>query len=166
MTKFGYYLTIFLHNLYLFFMLQQRNVSQTTVRISHSKRDDAWLLSRLDNLWETYFQNVAQVNPVFIRFGRYSKYRLGSIRLDRHTKYSYITITGMFKDPSIPAEVVDHTIGHELCHYAHGFSSPKPRLHRYPHHGGVIKKEMESRGMHKLVKAYAVWLKEYRKSLR
>ena len=129
-------------------------------------RDDKWLLSRLDHLWSTYFESVSQVNPVFIRFGRYSKFRLGSIRLDPVTKKSYITITSLYKDPKIPVEVVDHTIGHELCHYTHGFSSPKPKLHRFPHHGGVIKREMEERGMQRLVKAYAIWLKGYRKNLR
>jgi hypothetical protein len=139
-----------------------RNTSQ---RISSSKRDDQWLFDRLAYLWKTYFPDVKQINPVSIKFGRYSKFRLGSIRLDRHTKHSFITITGMFKDPSIPVEVVDHTIGHEMCHYTHGFSSPKPRLHKYPHSGGIIKKEMESRRMHKLVRAYSLWLKVYRKTL-
>lgn len=134
-------------------------------KLSKSRRDDVWLLSRLNHLWDTYFSNIDQDNPVVIRFGRYSKYRLGSIRLERTSKTSFITITGMFKDESIPVEVVDHTIGHELCHYAHGFSSFKERLHKYPHSGGVIKKEMESRGMHSLVKAYARWLEEYRKTL-
>lgn len=136
-----------------------------SLKIAKSGRDDAWLLSRLDHLWTNYFSDVAQINPVFIRFGRCSKYRLGSIRLDHTSKKSFITITGMFKDPSIPVEVVDHTIAHELCHYTHGFSSPKPRLHKYPHHGGVIKKELEDRNMHKLVKAYSNWLKDYRKTL-
>ncbi len=133
-------------------------------KISQSNRNDQWLLARLDQLWSDYFNNVSQVNPIFIKFGRYSRFRLGSIRLDRITKRSYITISGMFKDPSVPVEVVDHTIAHELCHYAHGFSSPKPRLHQYPHHGGVIKKELEARSLHHLVKAYQMWLKEYRKS--
>lgn len=133
--------------------------------ISTSSRDDDWLLSRLDHLWKNYFKAVKQINPVFIRFGRYSKLRLGSIRLERYSKNSYITVTGMFRDPSIPLEVVDHTIAHELCHYAHGFSSPNPRLHKFPHHGGVIKKELEARGLHHLVKAYDAWLKEYRKTL-
>jgi hypothetical protein len=142
-----------------------RSTNSTSKRISNSKRDDKWLLARLDYLWRTYFDDVKQVNPVHIKFGRYSKFRLGSIRLDRHTKNSFITITGMFRDPTIPAEVVDHTIGHELSHYTHGFSSPKPRLHKYPHSGGIIKKEMESRHMHKEVKAYAEWLKQYRKTL-
>lgn len=144
---------------------QKASVNSTSICISTSKRDDVWLLSRLDYLWSNYFSNVAQINPVFIRFGRYSKYRLGSIRLERTTKKSYITITGMFKDPNIPIEVVDHTIAHEMCHYTHGFSSPKPRLHKYPHHGGVIKKELEGRNLYHLTKAYDEWLKEYRKTL-
>ena len=147
-------------------MRSRRSANFTSIRISQSKRDDAWLLSRLDFLWSNFFDNVKQVNPVFIHFGRYSRFRLGSIRLERTSKHSFITITGMFKDESIPVEVVDHTIAHELCHYAHGFSSPNPRLHKYPHHGGVIKKELENRGLQYLVKAYVLWLKSYRKSLR
>lgn len=143
------------------------NSTKTTLseRISKTSRDDAWLISRLDYLWTNFFSDVAQVNPVYIHFGRYSKYRLGSIRLERVSKKTYITITGMFKDERIPTEVVDHTIAHEMCHYTHGFSSPKPRLHKYPHHGGVIKKELEARNLHKLVKSYDVWLKAYRKTL-
>jgi hypothetical protein len=146
-------------------MPAKRTANNTSIRISTSKRDDKWLLNRLDHLWSSYFSNVAQANPVFIRFGRYSKYRLGSIRLEKTSKQSFITITGMFKDERIPMEVVDHTIAHELCHYAHGFSSPRPRLHKFPHHGGIIKKELESRDMHKLVKAYEKWLNAYRKTL-
>ena len=128
-------------------------------------RDNIWLLSRLDHLWTNYFPDVYQTNKVFIKFGRYSKLRLGSIRMERVSKSSYITITGMFRDERIPVEVIDHTIAHELCHYTHGFSSPKTRLHRYPHHGGVIRQELENRGLYNLVKAYAVWKKDYRKLL-
>lgn len=129
------------------------------------KRDNNWLLSRLDFIWGKYFSDTTQTNKVFIKFGRYAKYRLGSIRLNRKTKASFIVITSMFKDPKIPAEVVDHTIGHELTHYAHGFSSIQPRLHRYPHAGGVVKKEMMERGMGYLHKAYKEWVKGYRKEL-
>ena len=128
-------------------------------------RDDNWLLSRLDLLWSKHFSELTQANPVHIKFGRYSKYRLGSIKLNRKTEHSYITITGMFKSIRIPVEVVDHTIGHELTHYAHGFSSKRVRLHRYPHAGGVVKKEMEQRGMGYLNDAYKRWIKEYRKKL-
>ena len=128
-------------------------------------RDNIWLLSRLDHLWSNYFPDVSQVNKVFIKFGRYSRLRLGSIKMNPTTKSSYITITSMFKDPSIPAEVIDHTIAHELCHYTHGFSAPKVRMHRYPHHGGVIKKELEARNLGYLSRAYSQWTKEYRKLL-
>lgn len=128
-------------------------------------RDNKWLLSRLDLIWSKYFSDIPQTNKVFIKFGKFAKYRLGSIRLDKRTKASFITITSMFKDLKIPSEVADHTIGHELVHYAHGFSSTHPRLHRYPHAGGVVKKEMKERGMGHLYEAYQNWIKEYRKKL-
>lgn len=129
-------------------------------------RDDNWLLSRLDFIWNKYFPDIPQNNRVYIKFGRFAKYRLGSIRLNKKTKISIITITAMFKDLNIPREVVDHTIGHELVHYAHGFSSVSPKLHRYPHAGGVVKKEMEVRGMRHLYIAYKDWIRKYRQTLR
>ncbi len=128
-------------------------------------RDNYWLLSRLNDLWSNYFSDVVRENPIIIKFGRYSKYRLGSIKLHRHSGYSFITITGMFKDLSIPPEVVDHTIAHELTHYAHGFSSQKTRLHKYPHAGGVVRREMSERGMQHLNDAYRQWVKIYREQL-
>ncbi|OGE25590.1 hypothetical protein A3C26_03525 [Candidatus Daviesbacteria bacterium RIFCSPHIGHO2_02_FULL_39_12] len=124
-------------------------------------RDNNWLLSRLDDLWSHYFADVSQDNPVLIGFGRYSKYRLGSIKMERRGHRSKITITGMFKNPNIPTAVVDHTIAHELVHYTHGFSSKKVRLHRYPHAGGIVNKELEQRGMGFLTKAYKSWIKKY-----
>lgn len=129
------------------------------------KRDNAWLNSRLDYIWDNFFVDVAQENEVRIKFGRSSKYRLGSIRYLPKSKVSVITITGMFKKDSMPIEIVDQTIAHELCHYAHGFSSPKIRLHKYPHHGGIINKELRNRHLECLIKAYSAWVKEYRKTL-
>lgn len=128
-------------------------------------RDNSWLLSRLDSLWSKYFEDVTQENPIFIRFGRYSKFRLGSIRLDSRTNKSYITLTGMFKSPNIPQLVIDHTIAHEMIHYAHGFSSKRVRLHKYPHAGGIVQKEMKKRGMGQLIDGYRSWVKVYRKRL-
>lgn len=72
----------------------------------------------------------------------------------------------MFKDTSIPVEVVDHTIAHELCHYTHGFSSPKKQLHKYPHSGGVIQQELAERNLQHLSRAYKIWIKKYREILR
>lgn len=128
-------------------------------------RDNSWLLSRLDYLWSKHFPDISQTNPVFIRFGKYSKYRLGSIKLQRRSDKSFITITGMFKKDSIPSEVVDHTIAHELVHYAHGFSSRRARLHKYPHAGRIVNKEMKNRGMAYLLDAYHAWVKDYRQQL-
>ncbi len=132
---------------------------------SRDSRDNKWLISRLDHIWSHYFADVDQVNPILIKFGRYSKYRLGSIKLSRRTNKSLITITGMFKDEKIPSEVVEHTLAHELVHYAHGFSSKRTRLHKYPHAGGIVQREMNERGMGYLNKAYRVWVKDYKKKL-
>src|SRR5690242_11590564 len=98
-------------------------------------RDNYWLLTRLNTIWGSYFNNVVRENPMIIKFGRYSKLRLGSIKLQRHSGVSLITITAMFKDPDIPTEVIDHTIAHELVHYTHGFSSKRKRLYKHPHAG-------------------------------
>lgn len=136
------------------------------MRLKYAYRDNNWLLARLDDLWTSYFDDIETLNPVFIRFGRFSKYRLGSIKLNRRTGASLITITGMFKSARIPQQVVDHTIAHELVHYAHGFSSNKKRLHKYPHAGGVVDKEMRSRGMGYLLEAYKKWVKEYREQFQ
>ncbi len=141
-------------------------VSLSKLRTADSKRDDIWLLTRLDYLWSNFFSDVSQDNPIFIAFGRYSKYRLGSIKFDRSNKKSYITITAMFKDTSIPVEVVDHTIAHELCHYTHGFSSPKEQMHKFPHHGGVIQKELSDRNLKYLSIAYRSWIRKYRNLLK
>ena len=128
-------------------------------------RDNKWLLSRLDYIWSNYFPNIKQTNRVFIRFGRNTRFRLGSIKLDKKTNYSIVTLSGMFRNPTVPQEVIDHTIAHELCHYTHGFSSTRPRLHKYPHHGGVIKRELKIRGLGHLVIAYKDWVRRYRKQL-
>lgn len=135
------------------------------IRTSIVARDNKWLLSRLDFVWSKFFADVVQENPVHIRFGRYSKFRLGSIKFDKKTGKSYVTITSMFKDEKIPVEVIDHTLAHELAHYAHGFSSKKVKLHKYPHAGGVVRGEMIRRGMGELIKGYKDWIKLYRRKL-
>jgi hypothetical protein len=129
-------------------------------------RNNAWLLARLDYLWSNFFPDISQDNPVYISFGKYSKFRLGSIKYDPKKGNSQITITAMFKDQNIPVEVVDHTIAHELCHYTHGFSSPKQKMHKYPHSGGVIKRELEERNLGNLYIAYQKWVKIYKIQLQ
>lgn len=128
-------------------------------------RDNQWLLFRLEEIWRNHFPEVKQVNPVSISFGREATYRFGSIRLNFETGKSQILINGRFRDTQYPQEVIDHTIAHELVHYAQGFSSPNPRLHRYPHRGGVIDRELGDRGLHHLVVFYKKWVKDYVKAL-
>lgn len=147
-------------------------------------RDNHWLREQLQYLLKTYFTNVAITNSLEIRFGREAKFRFGSIRLvapkgielsklirltkliktDKPQK-SIITITSMFAAESVPASVVRYTIAHELCHWAHGFSSTNKRLFKYPHHGGIVNRELKERGAEELVQAFKRWLKEYRKEI-
>lgn len=140
-------------------------------------RDNAWLQEQLDHLLETYFADVALNNPVEIKFGREAKFRFGSIRLVKPRglrraslallgklgpQKSAITVTSLFVRESVPVKVVQYTIVHELCHYAHGFSSTNKRLFKYPHHGGVVNRELKERGAEELIGAFKKWLKDYR----
>ena len=146
-------------------------------------RDHEWLKKQLEHLLKTYFSDVVITNPIEIRFGREAKFRFGSIRLlkprgfrslkllkslklsDEKPQKSIITITSMFARETVPVSVVDYTIAHELCHYAHGFSSSNRRLFKYPHHGGIVNRELRDRGARHLITAFKTWLKDYRKKV-
>src|SRR4030042_7048576 len=150
-------------------------------------RNNAWLEKQLDFLLKKYFVNVKLTNPIEIKFGREAKYRFGSIKLyrgarrnkrarrargqienlkfkiknlkNRVPQKSIITITSMFARESVPAGVVRYTICHELCHYAHGFSSTNKRLFKHPHHGGIVNKELRERQAEDLILVFKKWLK-------
>lgn len=143
-------------------------------------RENNWLEEQLQYLLNKYFANVTITNPIVIQFGREAKYRFGSIKLlkkrrrgirsllngkDEEPQKSIITITKMFARDDIPVEVVQYTICHELCHYTHGFSSANRRLFKYPHHGGIINKELTARGAEELIPHFKKWLKEYRSAI-
>jgi len=143
-------------------------------------RDNAWLAKQLESLLNKYFSDVKLTNPLEIRFGREAKYRFGSIKLykpkggglrrlfdpKKPPEKSLITVTSMFAKDKIPEEIVQYTIGHELCHYAHGFSSYNKRMFAHPHHGGVINAELTKRGARHLITAFKKWLKNYRETIR
>lgn len=132
------------------------------------KRDDAWLFQRLDEIWDGHFSDIPQHNDVVIKFGRKARQRLGSIKqemksvkdLANKNRKTIIIINGLFKDSAVPEYVVTATIAHEMCHYAHGFSSPLEQKHSYPHYGGIVTKEMKLRGFEKEIKLQKKWLKE------
>lgn len=124
-------------------------------------RDKDWLKYRLETIWVKHFPDVKLKNNVFVKFGRKSKTRLGSIRLYRakENPSTTITITGYFTDPAIPEYVVDAVLAHELTHYAQGFCSPHQQAYRHPHRGGVVKNELVGRGLADLLKAEKKWIK-------
>jgi hypothetical protein len=123
-------------------------------------RNDTLLRDRMKYLWKEYFADVSKSNKVHIKFGRKAVKRLGSIRQKIDQTDTIILLNGHFKDESIPQYVVDATIIHELCHYAHGFSSPLPQLSRFPHRGGMVDREFSRRGLDNLLKQETSWLNE------
>jgi hypothetical protein len=122
-------------------------------------RDNDWLEGELEGLLRGPFADVEIVNPILIKFGRKARTRFGSIRL-LPSGESSIQINGVFRDHKVPAEVVQATIAHELAHYAHGFSSGHEQAHDHPHQGGVVDRELRSRGLGKLVTFQKRWAKE------
>jgi hypothetical protein len=131
-------------------------------------------------VWEEYFNDIPRKNFVLTKFGRYAKRQLGCIKFaDEKSKVksllkkykedissqdissvSIIVLTGYFKDLIVPEFVLISTISHEICHYAHGFNSPLPKKYKYPHRGGVVRKEMVNRGLLKIFIESEDWLKE------
>ncbi|MCL5093873.1 MAG: hypothetical protein M1355_01985 [Patescibacteria group bacterium] len=130
-----------------------------------NRRDDAYLQGRLDMIWDRYFSDIEQKNDVKIKFGRRARTRLGSIRQESREhlnsfKPTTIIINGLLKDEKIPEFLIDSVIAHEMVHYTHGFASPHERKYATPHAGGVIKKEMQRRGLEDLFVLQKKWLKE------
>lgn len=161
-------------------------IGSTTYRLTKKgktkKRTNLWLAERMYNLWEEHFADVPRTNIVLIKFGRSSSSQLGSIKWANRTtriksllrrksireyaeaqddkRITVITVTKRFKDPNIPEYVVDSTIAHEMVHYTHGFSSPLKQRYRHPHKGGLIRKELEARGLGELYRDAKKWLKD------
>lgn len=128
-------------------------------------RDNIWLGKKLENIWRQYFFDVEKINNVAIKFGKKARSRLGSIKQlhSYHLKNkndSVITLTAYFKDERVPEYIIDSTIAHELCHYAHGFSSPHPQQTKHPHSGGVVDNELKGRGFTVQLENQKKWLKE------
>lgn len=143
-------------------------------------RDDKFLEEMLYELWENHFCDVPRQNLVVIKFGKYSKRQLGSIKLAREgTKIkglmkkredelhaqdiqsvTVITITRYFQHDIVPEFIIRSTIAHELCHYTHGFHSPLQKQFDHPHQGNVINKELAKRDLLEEQLKADIWLKE------
>jgi len=143
-------------------------------------RDNKYLENLLYDLWDNHFCDVPRKNLVVIKFGKYSKRQLGSIKLaNKYTKIkglmrkrkeelevqdeksvTVITVTRYFQNEIVPEFVIRATIAHELCHYTHGFQSPLEKRFDHPHRGNVIKKELAKRDLLDQEKETEKWLKE------
>jgi hypothetical protein len=120
-------------------------------------RNDQWLKEKLGIIWSDHYGDIKKTNVVTIKFSRRCMGRLGSIRLVNNT-VSEIRINGVLKDKGIPEYVCDAVIAHELTHYVHGFGSKRPQLYKFPHRGGVVTREMISRGLGETHKEAKQWI--------
>lgn len=134
-------------------------------------RDNTWLAERLKILHERYFSDVPIKNKVLVRFGRASRTRFGSIIAKPHRGHeqpvTFISINGLFRDEIVPDYVIDATLMHEFVHYTHGFHSPLERQFKHPHKGGIVNREIRTRGAGHILDQQTVWVKkEYKAFLR
>lgn len=124
-------------------------------------RTNNFLEKLLTAIWADFFYDVPRLNQVIIKFGPRAKKRLGSIRrinlCDRGFD-TLILINGYFRNNEIPEYVISATIAHEICHYLHGFSSPLPKLSKYPHKGGLVEIELKHRNLSRLLEKEKKWL--------
>ncbi len=134
----------------------------------------------LYEVWEEYFSDVPRKNLIIVKYGKFSKQRLGSIKWCQNLKgvkgiykhfekehlvqddkrITLIILTRYFSLPGVPPYVIKTTLAHELVHYTHGFNSPLPKLFKNPHQGGIIKREIIKRGLAKEYKLSEEWLKK------
>jgi hypothetical protein len=134
-------------------------------------RTNQWLADYLQELYLDYFTDIPIPNKLVVRFGRKSRSRFGSIIAKPEPitgkLVTYIAINHLFRDPEVPDYVIGATLLHEFTHYAHGFHSPLPRKHTHPHRGGVVDKEIISRGGKHLLEQQEAWIKHsYRDFLK
>ncbi|HLJ55950.1 MAG TPA: hypothetical protein VKT77_13000 [Chthonomonadaceae bacterium] len=124
-----------------------------------AQRDDAWLTERVSLIRQVHFADVPQGYPIVSRFGIRARNRFGSI--GARAGQSIILINRLFADPFVPDFVVDGTLAHELAHYAHGYGSGLPLLHKDPHRGGVVDQELERRGLGDVNRNAEAWRRRY-----
>lgn len=124
-------------------------------------RSATWLEAQLQDFLKGSFADLEVCNRLEIHWGRAAQRRFGSIKMSRDQRVSTITINGLFRDESIPEQIIQATLAHELAHYAHGFSSPLPRKYKSPHAGGVIDRELRKRGLGLLSAYEKQWTKNH-----
>jgi hypothetical protein len=119
------------------------------------------LTAYLNRIWGEHFIDIPRVNTVHIGYCFPWKSRLGLIRLSLDQNTTFIGINSLLQLPQVPDYVLITTIAHELAHYAHGFGSPLPRQHKYPHANGVVERELESRELGECLRCCNRWIDKH-----
>jgi len=123
-------------------------------------RDDKWLKQRMEDIWSFLFSDVERKNNVIIKFKGKWKNKFGHIKKLKN-KNTEIGINSFFRNEIIPEDIIHLTIAHEIIHYAHGFNSPYTKLFKYPHQGGVVRKELLRRGFGNSIKEEKEFIKKW-----
>ena len=121
-------------------------------------RDEQWLNQRFEQIWQLFFPDVEKKN-IYIRWKGNWKNKFGHITKTKKGQ-TEIAINKLFKNFQVPEDVIKLTIAHEIVHYSHGFYSHLPKLHKYPHQGGIVEKELKKRGFTYMLKKEKQWQKK------
>ena len=121
-------------------------------------RNNIWLESKLEIIWQKLIPEIEKENKVNIDFGRFWKNKFGQISLQKDSS-TKILINSYFRNEQIPEYIIDLTIAHELIHYMHGFQSPRQQQFKYPHQGNIVNKELKQRGFGILLELEKNWVK-------
>ena len=122
-------------------------------------RDNKYLLFCLKEIIAQYFYDLNLCHNLEIKFSRANRRVMGSVRYLKRQKTSLIRVNGYLRNSALPGFLINAIIAHELCHLVHGFSSYQKPKYRYPHHGGIIKRELKNRGLLELDRKLKKWLK-------
>ena len=120
-------------------------------------RDDAWLETRFNQIWQLFFPDVEKRN-ISIRWKGRWKNKFGHITSKQGR--AEIAVNKFFKDIRVPEEVIKVTIAHEIVHYSHGFHSHLPKQYRHPHKGNIVNKELIKRGFRHEISRERAWYKK------
>jgi hypothetical protein len=124
-------------------------------------RDARWLRDEVDDIWRRYFADVPRVNAVEVAFRRPWMRRLGVISLSEDESTTRIGVNSLLAHNDAPYCLTLITVAHELVHYGHGFGSPLPRRYAHPHRGGIVPRELRSRGLTDELEEYGGWIQQH-----
>jgi len=133
----------------------------TDAEAIEQETEERELTAFLNRIWWKHFIDIPRANTVEIDYCFPWKSRLGLIRLSLDQSTTFIGINALLRLPQVPEYVLITTIAHELVHYAHGFGSPLPRKHKYPHANGVVERELESRELGEYLRCCNRWIDKH-----